>query len=169
MALVRCPECDTQISDKAAACIKCGAPVDLTKIREKKSNELLGWSVIGGIAIVIFIVYRLTTDSKPEKPWTPQVVLSPQEQAEKDRAEVRVGVAYACRDFVKRSLRDPESAQFDGRNADVPVTTQADGTFVALIKVRANNGFGGKNAAIFSCTLQLDAGTYRLAALKEIR
>lgn len=27
MALIACTECGTQISDKAAACIKCGAPV----------------------------------------------------------------------------------------------------------------------------------------------
>jgi len=27
MALINCAECGTQISDKAAACIKCGAPV----------------------------------------------------------------------------------------------------------------------------------------------
>ena len=27
MALVTCPDCGAEISDKAAACIKCGAPV----------------------------------------------------------------------------------------------------------------------------------------------
>jgi hypothetical protein len=27
MAMIECSECGTQISDKAAACIKCGAPI----------------------------------------------------------------------------------------------------------------------------------------------
>lgn len=27
MALINCSECNAQISDKAAACIKCGAPI----------------------------------------------------------------------------------------------------------------------------------------------
>lgn len=30
MALIQCPECSTQISDKASACIKCGAPIAAT-------------------------------------------------------------------------------------------------------------------------------------------
>jgi hypothetical protein len=27
MALVTCPDCNTQMSDRAAACLKCGAPI----------------------------------------------------------------------------------------------------------------------------------------------
>ena len=32
MALIDCSECGTQISDKAAACVKCGAPVVAAKV-----------------------------------------------------------------------------------------------------------------------------------------
>lgn len=28
MALIACSECGTQISNKAAACVKCGAPIE---------------------------------------------------------------------------------------------------------------------------------------------
>jgi len=34
MALIKCPECGSQVSDKASACIHCGYP-----IQEKSSNE----------------------------------------------------------------------------------------------------------------------------------
>lgn len=27
MALINCPDCGTQVSDRAAACVKCGAPI----------------------------------------------------------------------------------------------------------------------------------------------
>ena len=27
MALIRCPDCNTEVSDKAAACVKCGCPI----------------------------------------------------------------------------------------------------------------------------------------------
>ena len=37
MALKNCPECNNEVSDKAAACPKCGAPVEKPKQEEKTS------------------------------------------------------------------------------------------------------------------------------------
>lgn len=33
MALISCKECNTEISDKAAVCPKCGAPVEVTGLQ----------------------------------------------------------------------------------------------------------------------------------------
>jgi uncharacterized membrane protein YvbJ len=37
MALIKCTECDNEVSDKASACPKCGAPIE--KVQEQKSVE----------------------------------------------------------------------------------------------------------------------------------
>lgn len=39
MALINCPECGKEISDKASACPNCGCPVQLTNINSEKRIE----------------------------------------------------------------------------------------------------------------------------------
>jgi uncharacterized C2H2 Zn-finger protein len=39
MALIKCPECGKEISDKAEACISCGCPID-GNVRPAKSDKL---------------------------------------------------------------------------------------------------------------------------------
>jgi hypothetical protein len=56
MALVPCAECGTEISDKAAACPKCGA-------KPKRSLTWLWW-VIGLFCAIIFI--GVVAGSTPE-------------------------------------------------------------------------------------------------------
>lgn len=36
MALIRCPECEAEVSDKATSCPKCGYPIN----KEAKGNVL---------------------------------------------------------------------------------------------------------------------------------
>lgn len=46
MALINCPECGQQISDRAPACIHCGFPLDQkTKVQEEETNHDL-YSVV---------------------------------------------------------------------------------------------------------------------------
>lgn len=48
MALIKCVECGTEVSDKAAACIKCGAPISKPVLfRRLKLSELFVMLVIG--------------------------------------------------------------------------------------------------------------------------
>lgn len=60
MALIKCPECGREISDKASACPHCGCPIRDTNtstvqptqnnpVKDKKNKKL----IIGGIAIVV--------------------------------------------------------------------------------------------------------------------
>lgn len=39
MAMIKCPECGKEISDKAAACINCGCPIEKTDIQEKEREQ----------------------------------------------------------------------------------------------------------------------------------
>ena len=43
MAMIKCPECGNQVSDKAKACIHCGCPISIEtrkKVKKKEWNEL---------------------------------------------------------------------------------------------------------------------------------
>jgi uncharacterized paraquat-inducible protein A len=64
MALVNCHECGNSVSDHAAACPKCGAPV-IARIRRQRKAYLvvLGISLVF-TAIMIFSVARLLNKIK---------------------------------------------------------------------------------------------------------
>lgn len=58
MALIRCKECGTEVSDKAAACPKCGAPINPSKpvAPAKKGMGCLSWIIAGFFALVVFVM-----------------------------------------------------------------------------------------------------------------
>ncbi len=61
MALIKCSECDNDVSDKAAACPKCGAPVAGVKSKAApsaaKTVKRAGgiWEAIGTLLIIASI------------------------------------------------------------------------------------------------------------------
>lgn len=48
MALIKCPECNREISDKAKQCIHCGYPLDGYKIEENKIKTFKNTCVVNG-------------------------------------------------------------------------------------------------------------------------
>ena len=67
MALIKCAECGKQISDAAASCPNCGAPVTQESIRQ--GQELMQEQIrrensfthidLGGVAMIMAIVFPL--------------------------------------------------------------------------------------------------------------
>lgn len=54
MALVKCAECQNDVSDKAAACPKCGAPVGKPSLPEKpKAKQTVGGVLLGSFMMFI--------------------------------------------------------------------------------------------------------------------
>lgn len=51
MALIKCPECSTEVSDQANACPKCACPIKGTQTIEQTSKDLKAWT-LGGAAIM---------------------------------------------------------------------------------------------------------------------
>jgi hypothetical protein len=72
MALIQCPECKTEISDKAASCVKCGHPINpSTAQSEKKKGVSILRNLIGIVvllAIVFFVFHVKKEASKPQLP-----------------------------------------------------------------------------------------------------
>lgn len=58
MALIKCPECKKQISDKATTCIHCGEKVNIKNNAEKpiKKASKKGILIIGGILLATILV-----------------------------------------------------------------------------------------------------------------
>ena len=67
MALIKCPECGKEISDKADICVNCGMKIaeieNLHEVSQKKEHEILQEqnnktkSIIGVIIAIIVIVF----------------------------------------------------------------------------------------------------------------
>ena len=91
MALIKCTECNSEVSDKASACPKCGAPINHSKIAEQRaavtqshlSQDLSGpfmfqilifaiaggfykesWLVFGGIFLGLMLVFMIPVIGK---------------------------------------------------------------------------------------------------------
>jgi hypothetical protein len=76
---------------------------------------------------------------------------------------------YACQTFIKRNLRDPDSADFMTTYAPGLVTTPSENLseYRVLQKVRAANGFGGKTISIFRCDVHLSGDNWISDVIKE--
>lgn len=68
MALIACLECHKEISDKAAACPHCGAPVSANSPAavKKKSSGLLKWVL--GVPVGLFVVVIVFGSLKANTP-----------------------------------------------------------------------------------------------------
>jgi hypothetical protein len=75
MALIQCPECKAEVSEKASSCPKCGHPINATVSNANESPKKQGVSLIRnliGVAVLLTIVvfvYKVMNEvSKPPLP-----------------------------------------------------------------------------------------------------
>jgi hypothetical protein len=137
MALAKCRECGTEVSDAAKTCPKCG----ISKPVKKSITLVTPILAIAGLALVgaAFSVYKGIATSGPtqpalvavsetaSKPPAPTTVESPE-----DKATHR---AYRLFEFAKASLKDPDAAKFKN------LTTDATGALLCG-EVNAKNSYG---------------------------
>ena len=136
MALVPCKECKKEISTKAKACPHCGA------------KRHAPHYVLKGLMILIFIgvISSIVEDHKkpPAKP-----------------ADYALG---ACREFIKKSLHDPSSVDFD---RDYPLANELPNNIYEItLGYRAKNGFGAIRHTASTCKMKYDSQQWILMSLK---
>jgi hypothetical protein len=74
-----------------------------------------------------------------------------------DAAEI-YKARYECQEFVRRSLHDPDAAQFDSA-LGYPARKNNDGTYLVEVNVRAKNGFGAlRHISVLCNTRPVDSG-----------
>lgn len=172
MALTKCRECGTAISDKAAACVKCGAPV---KKQATKAQSFVGGVVILGL--VGWIASELFSGSSgsppaPEKPAQTEVACKSDDlQCLGDKGVVAAGVY--CKDDVERlathSVRWTDGT-FEMKFSRFRWADQKAGVITYLgDKAEFQNGFGAYTPVTYECDLAPDNKTVIDARVREGR
>jgi len=66
MALINCPECKKEISDKAQSCPHCGCPINAIKV-EQTRKKWKGWQLIGCSSLFIGFLIIIAVAGSNEK------------------------------------------------------------------------------------------------------
>ena len=117
MALINCSECNQQVSDKAAACPHCGAPVEKKSAsqaaaprpqppqkKSSKASKIFWWAV----AIVIGLPILATIIGGDKQPAAASKKVA---DAPKTRVFSKIDALTMCQLLIKRASRDPEKAE----------------------------------------------------------
>jgi len=144
MALITCHECKKDISDQADKCPYCGA-------KPTFSGKASALRITAAVAGTIFLLSFCMRSSPP----------TPPEPASQESSAIN-----ACRDFIEKSLHDPDSAKFD--TTSKAVTTQKGETWTVMRGVRAKNGFGALRHNIFICKMRFVNNDWQAISISEI-
>ena len=163
MALINCKECGKEVSDQAASCPHCGAPIRvpvLSKVTAKPNGCNGCLAVLGvfiGLVIVTSVIGGLVNGGK-------KVSEVPKKSLNLDGHEAGSELVYGrsgCRRTLKQLLRDPESLQGD----QYIVTEASPGKWTAQIQFRSRNGFGGLNSMQAVCSF--DGSNYQVQIISD--
>lgn len=151
MSLVKCKECNAQMSDKAVACPQCGAKYTRTSGCAMIAAWLIGLGVLMSIVTNYFSTERQNESDDAERArvasLNPQQRKIEADQKAKSAAEEttrknaekgRLASGIAGASLLKKSLRDPDSFKLEKASI-------VEGTNIACYTYRARNGFGGLN------------------------
>jgi hypothetical protein len=144
MALVKCEECDREISSDAKKCPGCG--------KEPTKKIGLGGYIVAGL--VLLIIFNVASRDKPEQAAAPALTAEQQATKAADDADSNARLDNTVRTLksVKAGLRDPKSVEW------VSALANKDGS-VVCITYRARNGFGGMNVEQAAMANQTVSGT----------
>ncbi|MBI1327862.1 MAG: hypothetical protein GC136_09505 [Alphaproteobacteria bacterium] len=150
MALIKCHECNNEISSKAKACPKCGA--------KPKRTGFFGWLFI----IFVLIVFVSEMMNPPGKPATPESKpVAKQEKSPEEKMRDTKVVFYG--NSIKANSRDPKSLEW------ITILANQDGSTICF-KYRGRNGLGGisvQNTVIVKDSLQKASNAWNQHCTKE--
>jgi hypothetical protein len=161
MALVKCRECGKEIGSEAKICPGCGT---VPKRTSGCAMAFLVLVVLGVVGAIFGSHDSARKETAPATPLTPEQIA--EAQVKKEVSDLHTA-QLICEDAVKKTLHDPDSAQFDNflQYAVLP-GTKLPNRYLILVTVRAKNGFGGLRHVAVTCTLTrknpADGWTYSL-------
>jgi len=163
MALIKCKECGKEISSEAGACPNCGH-------KKPKATSGVTW-VIAGLIMIGVVGAIWDSGEKEDREAARLAAMTPEQRASeatvKAATEQRSSAQYACKEFVKRTLNDPDAAQFDDASTYFTEKQAAD-KFRVEVTVRAKNGFNALRHITVNCVTQQSNGKWVPLFVKEI-
>lgn len=70
MAMIQCPECGKEISDKATSCPSCGYPINITQVETEQDrvnvrgkNKGKNFLTFGGVLFIVSMVFGISTSN----------------------------------------------------------------------------------------------------------
>lgn len=128
MALFTCPECKKKISEHAAACPNCGAPVVKAQVEAQRKQGKVG--LIVTIVVIVGFVAMCSNHEKKTASTSSSAASSVAAKKKNDDEMTEIKMQRLVRGFVTASLKDPDSAQFRNQKGGCG-------------EVNAKNSFGG--------------------------
>lgn len=169
MAIRPCKECGKDISTSAPACPHCGA--------KPRRTSLFTWivAIFLGLMFASWIRVSTNNDNKAEATAAKAATLTPEQRAaaQKQAAQRQLEgkrrrdedlVAYACKDWVKKSLHDPDSAKFE----DPFSFMRTPGYDRVQVQVRARNAFNAIRLSTFECRIRRKDGIMTLVGIEQL-
>ena len=168
MALMNCKECSKEISDKAATCPHCGAPVPKKKADLKKGA--FAWIIILGVGS---IWYFSGTDTKPTTPAkvdakavTPAAPPKPKcapDDLQCVAEEGGIGASVYCPDKIEKLASNAvkwTDGTFESKFSRMRWLNKDKGQITYIgDKAQFQNGFGAFINMIYECDLDKDNKT----------
>lgn len=156
MALVKCRECGSMVSNAAKSCVRCGAP---TRRRLSGGAFLVVLIALGGAAILLAQVNAPSQNAK-------STLVS--EQSREERAR---DACFMAQQYVKMILKSPKTAEFGDCFGDSKVSLAGTGPIRYRVEgfVDSQNSFSAMIRSRFVAVVeQADAaqGTWRLVDIK---
>jgi hypothetical protein len=121
----------------------------------KMKKNLLYIGAGFAVAIVFIIISETSDDSST----------APSEVAEEQR-DPSLGARGACREFVRRVLNDPDSAQWEPGTSWERAELD-DGKWIVYPELRARNSFNALIRTRFECIVEPRDGNWYLVSLEE--
>ena len=170
MALIKCPECEREISDTVVSCPHCGyriKEVEFVKsvpVQEKKDIGCVNIFMIVLIVVVILgIIASMARDSSSSD--------SESSSSESDYSSTSsssnfVAYNYAER-YVKQNLKSPSTAEFpDVFEKSEHINPISDNKYQINSWVDSQNSFGAIIRTKFSCVIVFDGDNVRCEDFK---
>jgi len=167
MALIKCHECEKEISDEAKTCPHCGA--------KPKTGMGIGKVLVLAL-FVLFVISmvmgKISSENAEEQESTRRSALTPAERATEDRIRAAAkkipDARWACQQALIQSLHDPDSAKLERANTWY-AENQKGGTVLVQPTGRAKNAFGAYIQGTWDCVTKQINGNTVVLSLKQIR
>jgi hypothetical protein len=164
MALIKCKECGKEVSSNAKTCPNCGNKMP-------KKTSIATW-IIGGVFLFVVVTCTLNVEKAKDAGEARIAAMTPEQRAAEEKTKKDLSDLHdaqlTCEGEVKKTLHDPDSAQFDDFRgyAVLPHTAPPD-HYIVLVTVRAKNGFGALRHIAIRCDLSRKNGSPWTYTLKE--